>query len=277
MKPRKKPPPRSKAGTIAHFQQTRQKALAKNQRAKSTRLIEASVKKFRTRKSERLGYVFIGLNGRRLPLNERVKKGVLVYVTAKGLKRVVREPGGLKARRVPTYNLNRLAKNRKTAFNKLKATQSRQVEAKNYRRTKRERGGIDIRRVTELAAAQAFKIIHRRKNRGTVLIELTVHLKGHKSFTTTVNISENFKQKLTLAQYKKVLFQIGYAAIAQELKHRGLVSRGSSIRISRLAGNRGVESDEWVDKRGERWEKNEDEPVTITGIDTTFREVTLRG
>lgn len=57
-----------------------------------------------------------------------------------------------------------------------------------------------------------------------------------------------------------------YADIAEALKQAGMVSGGSSRYISQLAANEDLDREDWVDNKGNRWEKNDLDEVEISNL-----------
>ena len=218
--------------------------------SRATLAAAKALAKFRPRKHDRGKFVFVGSTGKRVSPKNRRSKGLFVYVNAKGKAQPVhahyRKPIILAK---PTdYDLSRTGKKR--AFREYRQENRPQITRYQGRHFKlsdkdKRRGGLDFRRVCDRIAQDI------EPNHGSVYqvrVAVIVDVRGKLS-------TYDFEQRLRGGTHRDVVFRRFYAQLAEMLKRDDLVTGGSEFHIRTLTENRGMTREQWVDRRGEFWEK----------------------
>ena len=266
-----------------------------------------AVKRLRPRKSEWGKYIFVSakparIKGKRVPAGTRLPRssqrvGYLVYVQPpskkypRGVlvpaqKSVVRkwstarkynhklppEPQRQKSLEVYDYGRKRAAK--KWHAERLSLRGVKSVKAKN-----RRRGRLDWNRDIVPAAKRELRaLLRKRPSDRHFVLEGIVTLAGRSSsirFFIDFKASDRqqwFDDRVFTEFVRRKL----YAVMAQELSNRGLVSEGSAMFVKKLSYNKGKSRKNWLDSRGDPWEKTDLKEVRIVQFDLVASVVQLK-
>lgn len=243
--------------------------------------------KFRPRKAERRSFVFISTTGQRLKSVSR-RSGYLVYVKQNGKKEFVPDPKEKrkqpKAKSFSSYRVTGL-RNRKTAqrkfFAELTATKTKRPRLLPTPGERLKRQGIDLIRIAKNIGADLERTARgMRGGKQFVLdVEVTVKEKGSgikHVYTVQIEFKQRDLQKIGKAGYRNFVLKSVYSFLAEQLSRDGLVSGGSARYIRALPQNKGEKKADWVDRKGEAWEKTEFAVVEIVRVQWDIRKVTIR-
>ena len=244
--------------------------------------VNRAIRAFRPRKSERLSFVFVNLKGQRQKSGSR-SKGVMLYVNSKGRKEVVRYKPRAKLRPVRQTLFKLHGPTRKIAARKFYQARTFRIKEAAVIKTKAERStGIDWRRFSVKAGKDLRATVERfGSSRGQYTIHATVMVRYRSGKTRAIEVEVNFskseRQVLTSRNYQKFILGKISEALGRALDRIDAVTKTSARHIRRLKANKGESRDEWTDKRGHRWARNEHEEVTVERIDYRVNRVTVKG
>lgn len=261
--------------------QTLKRQIATVRRATAKRKAAATQRKalryFRPRKTEKSSFVFVSLEGKRIG-NTTSRKGFMVYVTANGKTRLVKEHGKtIQPRRASTYKL--LDTGKKRAIKKFYGDRlDNLTKTLAIRATKEESSsGVSYSRFAERLARDLRSQTGRSRSRGTYIVEIACIVElpdgEHRTFRTSVQFNKADFQILQSAAYRDFVLVKVYRFLAQELSYEDLVTKGSAQHVKRLKANQGKDRSEWVRKDGREWGKADFEQVTIHRIDYRISKV----
>lgn len=242
----------------------------------------AALARFRPKKSQVRSFVHIGLNGKPLPKGS-TRKGVMVYVwegrrpkKGKGSRspapirfKPIRERGKRRVtpRRSGSYDL--AGKGSKTAFKKFyEKKKTHKSREKTLRVSPREkRSGVNYLRFSKSLGRDLRAFIDSFRSRGTVLIDISFTVRfpsGElETHNATVSFSQSELQHLRPRDYEKFIQTKVYRFIAEQLSRHDLVTAGSASHIRSLSANRGLDRSDWVNRKGEAWDKADFQTVRI--------------
>jgi len=138
----------------------------------------------------------------------------------------------------------------------------------------RGKGAVDFEKISAGVARSLFAVWSRSRGRDVdLLVEWRAVVKeadGSAHRLTGMNsFKARFNQEFDVAGFKKFAFLTIYAKLAAQLSQKDLVTGGSAGYVQRLPANRGqADRRQWLDARGERWEKNEFSEVRL--VEFTF-------
>lgn len=256
------------------------RAQRKEQKAKDK--LRKALHGFRARKSERGKYVFVSTQGERLPPNSK-RKGYLVYVDKKGKREVEWEPGAKrKSKRIAgklptpvpfsvrTYHLSGV-KHPKAAKEIRPITRRTTLEPTHLSGTKAERQrhrGISYDRIQKRVTDKLWNEVKYQVGRTTYVVQATfsVKIKGRvESFTFWLEYFHAGRNQRNKSNVSKFLRASLYQFLAEELAKHELVTAGSAAFIRKM--NPGEKREDWLDRDGNKWEKNEWDVVTIQSFE----------
>lgn len=255
---------------------------AQRKEEKAQKKLKEALKGFRPRKAERGKYVFIGTDGTRLAPNSK-RKGYLVYVDRKGKREVEAEPAAKsKAKRVAgkfptpspvsvrTFHLSGVKhpKAVKSIRPTARKTAIAPTELETTKQEKAKRGGISYDRIHSRVTDKLWNEVRYQVGRATYVIQasFSVKVKGKiESFTFWLEYFHAGRNQRNKGNVSKFVRAALYQFLAEELAKHEYVTAGSAAFIRRM--NPGLKVSEWLDRDGNRWEKNEWERVTIHSFD----------
>lgn len=227
--------------------------MAKHRSKRVSRATLAATKvlaKFKPKKEDRGKFVFIGYTGKKIDPKARKAKGLFVYVNQKGKAKPVhayyRKP--LVLAKPTDYDLSKTRHKRALRdYRDENKPQITRYQDRHFMLSKKDklRGGLDFRRLTDRIAQDI------EPNHGSVYqvrVAVIVDVRGHLE-------TYEFEQRLRGGTHRDIVFRRFYAQLAEMLKRDDLVTGGSAFHIRTLTVNRGSTREEWVDRKGELWEK----------------------
>lgn len=239
----------------------------------------AAFRDFVPKESEFGSVVFLSREGKRVPRSYR-NKVYAAYVTRRGTVKPYKEPG----ERVPVAHKIRTLKiphfkpqsARRAAAQRIFATTSSRVRPLQIRPGKS--GIIDLERdiLPKLTKTLVeFTMTQARGFYGLMAWAATTRLADGRFRTFTGRVKWDLSDaqvaairngQLNRQWFLPIVRGNLYADIAEALKQAGMVSGGSSRYISQLAANEDLDREDWVDNKGNRWEKNDLDEVEISNL-----------
>jgi hypothetical protein len=236
-----------------------------------------AVRRFRSRKAERQGYVVINAKGKRVGPKG---KGFLIYVSSTGRKTLVNNPRLSRdenLRPQKRYNLGFAQTRRfKRAQERFFATHQELTLKRTLGRA-RGRSEVDYATLVRSMAGDLARYTAAATG-GDYVVEVTFTVRPGAGRTFTVNIPLKIapRQKITLAGYRHFVRKVVWAFVAQALSDLDLVTTGSARNVRKVSGNWNKPQKEWKGKDGQRWEKNEYQRVRLVLISWLLKRVVVQ-
>lgn len=238
---------------------------------------KSSIKKFRPRKTERLSFVFVDKDGKRIPKNSR-RSGFVAYVDAKGKKQLIKDgKGSIRPKKLSSWNL--FASRKKTAIKKFFVT-THNYDELNIKPTAWEgsRGVLWPRAVKRLTD-ETVKRLKNHPSKGTFRIKaaFTIEVDGKiKTYPVSVALQQKQLQNISRGGYSRFIEKKLYHFLSQNLVEHGYISYGSEQHIQSLMQNRGKPRSSWKDKWNNPWRGRNLETVAIRRIDFQLAKLAIK-
>lgn len=242
--------------------------------------------RFKPLKKHVKSFVHIGLNGKPLPPTS-TKKGIMVYVwQSKRPKKGKgsRSPAPLKFRPIRQRGrASKLVPRRRSSFN-ITDTGKKAAIKKFYSKSRthsrklvtirptpsEKRDGINYNRFASRLARDLRSYVNSFRSRGSFLLDVSFTVRipraAPETHEITLSFSQSELQHLTSAQYESFIRKKVYAFIAEQLSRHEQVTAGSARHIRSLAHNQGELRSDWLDRRGEPWEKQDFQTVRLESM-----------
>lgn len=252
--------------------------------------LKKALKNFRAKRTERESFVFINTKGQRRPKSSS-NKGYMLYVDRSG--RVIPQTDPSRVSKVPKFQRKPIAPESHSIRSiKTTGTKHKRAEAKlklrlmptklhpesmhQSRKETEHHQGIDYDRIIQKMGEDICKQLKSHRADVTFMVDVTalVRIKGTnetRPIQFRTEVSKRGTQKLDCRAIKQFVRKVVYKFFASELSKADLVTEGSARYIRRL--NPGIRRDEWEDKDGERWEKNEFRVVSIENFQWDLLQV----
>lgn len=245
----------------------------KDKIARRVKAAGSAVAKFRPKKDDRGKLVFVNTKGQRAQPGRR---GFLVKITRTGKKRLVFErKKGLKSLRSFMQPKTRVGWTGRRLYANKKALPPVRVLKAGAVKLSHKIGSptfnpsgntfkalaSDIRKVLlSVAGRRVFTV--------RVLAVVEIPGGGTKTIEIFVPIAKRSFSSVSLArEILPFVRQVLYGALARELARFGYVLKSSLNHIRGLKENQGRPKDEWVNKKGEKWQGADLQPVTIKRLE----------
>ena len=216
---------------------------------------DRAIRRFRPGKKDRGRYVPVNKEGKRLRAGSKAK-GILVWVTAGGNKRIVTDRRG----DITFHSLRSLS----PYDDRFRRERGKQAYEKRYyagrvRAGKGKSRSADWQRLSKRIAKDILKELKTglRGRQYIITVEVTFRV-GRKRFTVTAQ--SEFKrasmQRMGIRMTERYAFSVLWSLLAQHLRSQGYVSSGSTAAVRGLRENRGKPKREWVTAGGDLWGKS---------------------
>lgn len=244
---------------------------------KAELLRQKILSKFKPKKIERYGFIFVGLDGKRTNSNNR--KGYWIYVGGELQTEFVKDPrtGKLFPSLKRSFNLSDLRGKKKA---KEKLAQSSKMASLEHRiiQTKNElEFGIDLARAAVVISRGLNRFINivGGESSANYLIELAFIIQLDSGEIRTIigsfGFGKNFRQPIKAGSLADIITSKLYAVAGEELKRHEFVSSRSKKYMREL--NDDIDEDfmdEWINSDGDNWGKSDFNEAQIIQIDYKF-------
>jgi hypothetical protein len=257
-----------------------QKQTAKERRQRKA--AEVARDGLRVRRSDRGKIVMITGEGKRNP-QARGKRGLLVYVTKTGKKRLVKQHGKepYKTRKITDIeppnrgNLKKAVQSFQLARRQMISEHTAQLRGSGKVKTG---GAYDFTdKASDKIAKTLKKTIEGQASHRSFYIDgmALVRLPDGKMQTIPFGLPIDKPDHIAikLAGMKNFVRQKFYSFMARSLAELGYVTAGSTNHIRRLGQNEGLEREEWTDKTGEAWQGAELQTVHLENIEWRIEQI----